>query len=818
MMGANLPESPNGSCFHCLQPLPPNGGYSVTVADKQRHVCCYGCQAVAQTIEAQGLQHFYQFRDTSNPLQIPLLPEELQQLEAYDQEELQQQFTHLDDNGHTSTTLSVEGMTCAACAWLIEQQLQTLPGVDYARVNATTERVNVAWHPEQVKLSDVLKKISGLGYRALPFQAATQEQDFKRRRRYFVRRIGIAGLATMQVMMIAVALYFGMVDELDDNLRQFFWWISLLFATPVLLYSAQPFYLSALRSIQAKQLNMDVPVSLALLSAYGASAYATVINHGEVYFESVSMFTFLLLVGRYLELLAKQRAIATASNLVKLLPATAQRETANGDLESIAVNKLTDGDIVRVLPGQTLPADGELLSALGTINESMLTGESVPVVHEQGARVFAGTLNQTQPLRIRVTAVQQATVMAKIAALQDQALANKPKLAERAEKLANQFVQQLLILAALTFFVWTFIEPSEAFWVTLAVLVATCPCALALAAPTAVTGVIHRLNKQGIILRNTDAIQTLATVKTVMVDKTGTLTTGQFSIADVQLEDNLAQTQAWALAKALESHSEHPLAKPFQQLDSKSSVQLTNVSVALGRGIEADWQQTDGNLVRVRIGAPGFSADWHPELNKEADYNVILATPEQVIARFLVTDTLRPDVAETLHFLRQQGLEIIMLTGDQPHNARRVAEQLGISQYHAQCLPEDKLHWVKQTQQQHPVMMIGDGMNDGPVLAQADVSMTFGHAADLARQAADIVAMRNDFGALAELLRATAKSRAILKQNISWALFYNIAIVPIAVMGWVTPYIAAIGMSVSSLLVLVNSLRLYRQPPTPKDP
>ncbi|KFZ29706.1 hypothetical protein IDAT_00960 [Pseudidiomarina atlantica] len=817
-MGANLPESPNGSCFHCLQPLPPNGGYSVTVADKQRHVCCYGCQAVAQTIEAQGLQHFYQFRDTSNPLQIPLLPEELQQLEAYDQEELQQQFTHLDDNGHTSTTLSVEGMTCAACAWLIEQQLQTLPGVDYARVNATTERVNVAWHPEQVKLSDVLKKISGLGYRALPFQAATQEQDFKRRRRYFVRRIGIAGLATMQVMMIAVALYFGMVDELDDNLRQFFWWISLLFATPVLLYSAQPFYLSALRSIQAKQLNMDVPVSLALLSAYGASAYATVINHGEVYFESVSMFTFLLLVGRYLELLAKQRAIATASNLVKLLPATAQRETANGDLESIAVNKLTDGDIVRVLPGQTLPADGELLSALGTINESMLTGESVPVVHEQGARVFAGTLNQTQPLRIRVTAVQQATVMAKIAALQDQALANKPKLAERAEKLANQFVQQLLILAALTFFVWTFIEPSEAFWVTLAVLVATCPCALALAAPTAVTGVIHRLNKQGIILRNTDAIQTLATVKTVMVDKTGTLTTGQFSIADVQLEDNVAQTQAWALAKALESHSEHPLAKPFQQLDSKSSVQLTNVSVALGRGIEADWQQTDGNLVRVRIGAPGFSADWHPELNKEADYNVILATPEQVIARFLVTDTLRPDVAETLHFLRQQGLEIIMLTGDQPHNARRVAEQLGISQYHAQCLPEDKLHWVKQTQQQHPVMMIGDGMNDGPVLAQADVSMTFGHAADLARQAADIVAMRNDFGALAELLRATAKSRAILKQNISWALFYNIAIVPIAVMGWVTPYIAAIGMSVSSLLVLVNSLRLYRQPPTPKDP
>ncbi|WP_258806869.1 heavy metal translocating P-type ATPase [Pseudidiomarina sp. CB1] len=814
-MAKTLPQPPAGCCFHCLQPLPKDGGYHVTVAEQSQNVCCFGCQAVAQTIEQQGLVHFYQYRDTSNPLQIPLLPDELQQLEAYDQRELQEQFTQVDETGRRTTTLSVEGMTCAACAWLIEQQLQRFKGVAVARVNATTERVFVSWDETQVKLSEILQQIAGLGYRALPFQAATQEQDFKRRRRYFVRRIGIAGLATMQVMMIAVALYFGMVNELDDNLRQFFWWISLLFATPVLLYSAQPFYLSALRSIQAKQLNMDVPVSLALLSAYGASAYATISNTGEVYFESVSMFTFLLLVGRYLELLAKQKAIATAANLVKLLPASAQREIEPGRYESVAVNQLQVGDVVQVLAGQTLPADGELLSQQTEINESMLTGESVPVLHQQGSHVLAGTLNQTQPIRVRVQATQQSTVMAKIAALQDQALANKPRLAERAERLANQFVKQLLILAAATFLVWSFIEPAEAFWVTLAVLVATCPCALALAAPTAVTGVIHRLNRYGIILRNTEVIETLRDVQTVIVDKTGTLTTGQFELSESSYPNGQKEL-ADCLAKSLELHSEHPLAAPFKMLDVELAVtQLSDIEVKLGAGVSATWHPIDNApSMAIRIGAPQFIAAWHPSVLSHSSANVVLATERQVLAYYQVEDELRDDAPNTLDALRQQGLEVVMLTGDRQANAQRVAGQLNITSFLAECLPADKLAYVEQQQKHGAVMMIGDGINDGPVLAQADVSMTFGQAADLARQAADVVAMRNDFSAVLQLFSSTAQSRRILRQNVTWALVYNLGIIPIAVVGWVTPYIAAIGMSISSLLVLANSLRLYR---TPKD-
>lgn len=806
-----LPQPPAGHCFHCLQPLPEDGGYKVKVAEHDRDVCCYGCQAIAQTIDQQGLLHFYQYRDTSNPLQIPLLPEELKQLEAYDQDELQAQFTQLDDAGLRSTTLSIEGMTCAACAWLIEQQLTQLQGVEQARVNATTERVTIRWQPEQVKLSELLSQIAGLGYRALPFQAATQEQDFKRRRRYFVRRIGIAGLATMQVMMIAVALYFGVVDEVDGNMRQFFWWISLLFATPVLLYSAQPFYLSALRSIQARQLNMDVPVSLALLSAYGASVYATFMNQGEVYFESVSMFTFFLLAGRYFELLAKQRAIATAANLVKLLPATAQREAANGSIENVAVNQLISGDVVRVLPGQTLPADGVLLSEQADVNESMLTGESVPVLHRQGDTVLAGTLNQSQPLRMQVAATQQGTVMAKIAALQDQALANKPKLAERAERLANQFVKQLLFLAAATFLIWSFIDPAEAFWVTLAVLVATCPCALALAAPTAVTGVIHQLNRNGIILRNIDTIEALREVNTIVVDKTGTLTTGQFTIHQSHYPSEQGEL-ADALAHALEMHSEHPLAQPFKSLRSQTKVRLENVEVDLGEGIRAEWHTAVGTTVAVKMGAPRYIANWHPAIDTQTEANVVLATEQEVLGCYQVVDKLRDDAAETIAALQQQGLRVIMLTGDKQANAMRVAAQLGIDKVVAESLPQDKLAFIKNQQQQGPVLMIGDGINDGPVLAQADVSMTFGQAADLARQAADVVAMRNDLSAVLALLQATAKSRRVLRQNISWALLYNIGIIPIAVLGWVTPYIAAIGMSLSSLLVLANSLRLYRQP------
>lgn len=809
MTSATLPNVPDGLCFHCLQPLPDDGGYGVTLNNTNYSVCCYGCQAVAETIAQQNLLHFYQYRDTSNPLQVPLVPEELKQLTAYDDEELQQQFTRSED-GLRSINLSIEGMTCSACAWLIEQHLNRLPGVQLVQVNATTERVTIRWQPDSVKLSKLLQAIAELGYRALPFQAANQEQEFKQRRRYFVTRLGVAGLATMQVMMLAIGLYFGVVSDLDAELRQFMWWISLFMATPVLLYSAQPFYISAIRSIQAGRPNMDVPVTFALLSAYGASAYATFINEGEVYFESVAMFTFFLLVGRYFELLARQKAVSAASNLVKLLPAVAQRQTASGDYESVAVNRLQLGDVIQVLPGTTIPADGELLSQSASVNESILTGESRLVNKHQHDTVLAGSLNQQQAILIKVSAIQQETVLASIIELQDLALSRKPKLARVAERMASKFVVRILMLAAATFLIWTVIDPAEAFWVTLSVLVATCPCALALAAPTAVTGAIHKLNKSGILLRNADVLQVLPEVKTVFVDKTGTLTTGEFEIQQLHVyTQHIDEFTVKALVQALESHSEHPLAAPLRQL-THERINVTNVVNKAGFGLEGNWPCADRDL-SIRIGSLRYIQQWHPTFTPLlASAQIFLATSEAVLAELHVGDKLRDDTKATVTAMQAAGIDVIMITGDRLELAQPVASELGISQVFANLLPADKLDKLSAAQAEGPVAMIGDGLNDGPVLAQADVSITFGHAADLARTAADVVLLRNQFSALSQFREITYKARNILRQNILWALIYNIGILPVAMAGFVTPYVAAIGMSLSSLIVLLNSLRLYR--------
>ncbi|HET8816199.1 MAG TPA: heavy metal translocating P-type ATPase metal-binding domain-containing protein [Pseudidiomarina sp.] len=813
-MSKQLPEVQSGLCYHCLQPLPQVGVIFHQLAGQPVSLCCYGCQAVASTIEAHNLLHFYQFRDTSNPLQVPLLPDELQELKAYDDERLQQQLSHAVDDGR-EITLSVEGMTCSACAWLIERELEHLNGLLAVRVNATTERVTVRWQPAQIQLSVILQTIAGLGYRALPFQAAQQEADFKRRRRYFVNRLGVAGLATMQVMMIAVGLYFGVVSDLEDSLRQFLWWISLLFATPVLLYSAQPFYLSALRSIQARQPNMDVPVSLALLGAYGASAYATLTNQGEVYFESVSMFTFFLLAGRYLELLAKQKAMSHAANLIKLLPAITHRETSDGSTESIPVHQLTAGDIIHVPAGSTIPVDGELLDHSAQLNESLLTGESRLQTKSPSATVLAGSIPPLQSIRMRVTAIQQQTVLASIIALQDTALSRKPKLAATAETLANKFVIRLLILAGATFLVWSFIDPQQAFWVTLAVLVATCPCALALAAPTAITGAIHRLNRAGIIVRNADVFTKVEQAKTLLIDKTGTLTTGDFKLVSWRNHQPtlFSDAQLRALTQDLEREAVHPYALCLSQWGSTRSTisknwQWQRLEQVHGAGV-CTYADVTKNC--FRIGSLAWIQEWHPDFVPENHSSqVFLVNPHQVLAEFELQDELRSGIQTTLFELEAVGLQIIMLTGDREDYARDVAARLGIETIHSQCMPADKLRWLEHYQAQGPVIMLGDGLNDGPVLAQADIAITFSQAADLARIAADVILVNHRGESVANFRTTALRCRNIMNQNIRWALLYNVIIIPIAVAGFLTPYMAAIGMSASSLLVLLNSLRLYR--------
>ncbi|RUO43524.1 heavy metal translocating P-type ATPase [Idiomarina aquatica] len=792
-------------CFHCLQPIPKGVDLTVTFDGPPQPVCCAGCQAVAETIIEHGLSAYYKHRDLDKPQQTPILPDELKNLEVYDHPDVQKEFVRELEGDLQQAALTISNITCSACAWLIERELQATPGVTKAIVNLSSQRLQVTWDPRQVGISDMIKRLAAIGYQARPFQPNQQEQQFSRQRKGFIRRLGLAGLATMQVMMLAFALYFGVVSDLDDTTRQYIWSVSLIFATPVILYSAQPFYIGALRALQAKTLNMDVPVSIALLGAYAASVYAVTQGSGEVYFESISMFTFFLLSGRYLELLAKEKALRFATNRLTLMPQLAQRETSDG-LESVAVKQLHVGDVIVVNPGDTLAADGQLLSDEAWLDESLLSGESVPNRKIKGQTVVAGSINQQSAIRIRVTAAAQQTVLAGIVAMQDSALAEKPKVQQVIDKVASYFVSSILVIATLTFLVWWWIEPEHALWVTLAVLVATCPCALSLAAPTAITGTIHRLNRKGILVKGSQVLESVKQLDVICFDKTGTLTEGKFSITERR--DFIEPEQINQLVAGMEVYSEHPLALPLKQLSAIPRPFKEQVRMVAGSGLEVVTEQGE----HYRLGSPGFIAEWHPQAAAETRFNVVLASKQQLLAQFTIEDNLRDDAKQTLDTLQRQGIRTLLVSGDDNGRVAATASQLNMTEYYGEYKPQQKLDLIKSLQQSgNTVWMIGDGLNDGPVLAQAHLSMTFANASDLAKTAADVVILSDQLNSVEEVIRSARKSRVIMRQNFTWAVAYNVSILPVAALGIIAPWVAALGMSLSSLLVIANSLRLYRE-------
>lgn len=585
------------SCYHCGEDVPANTDFKVEILGEVREMCCPGCETVAQTIVDSGLVSYYQYR-TAPAEKADLVPEQLQALIHYDNEDVQSEFVRNHDNV-SEVTLSLEGVSCAACAWLIEKQVSSAKGLVSIRVNTTTNRALLAWDKTQVKLSELLSVIHKLGYKAAPFEADKQEASYHRMMKQYLYRLGIAGLATMQVMMLAVALYLEVFGDLEPEFKNYFRWVSLIFATPVLLYSALPFYLNAWRSIKGRTLGMDVPVSIALIFAYVASLVATVTEQGEVFFESISMFTFFLLVGRFLEMRARRKAAAASGNLLKLIPAIAT--TLDG--EQIPVKTLKIGDCIRVLPGEHIPADGKVISGRIHIDESMLTGESVHVVKKEGDAVYAGTLNGDESFELEVTNSKADSMISNIVRLQDEAQHSKPKIAEVADVVARYFVGVILIISAGTWFYWHQTKPDDAFWIMLSVLVATCPCALSLATPTALTCATSRMGNFGILLRKGHVFETLCKVNHLVVDKTGTLTKGDIEISRTSTFKELSEAESLALASALEAHANHPIARSFTGF-SNDEIIVTDVKNVIGSGIEGIW-----NGKTVKIGSSSFVLD-----------------------------------------------------------------------------------------------------------------------------------------------------------------------------------------------------------------
>jgi P-type Cu2+ transporter len=792
------------SCFHCQEPVLTGQQFVTRINDRDELMCCPGCQAVSQAIVDAGLLSYYKFRTEPGSKQNALVPEALTQFSAYDLPEVQQDFVHSEDNIE-SVSLSIDGITCAACAWLIEHKVKQLTGVSQVLVNSTTQRAMISWDKRTVKLSDILGQISRIGYQAAPYQVDEQELNNKLNSRKFLLRLGLAGFATMQVMMFALALYTGYFTDLDVQYRDYFRWVSMIFATPVVLYSAQPFYFSAIRTLLSGKLNMDVSVSIAIGGAYVASCFATVNGTGEVYFESVSMFTFFLLLGRYFEQKARQKASVSSSNLHKLVPLTAHLVNDNGQ-EEIPAKKLRLNDVILVKPGEMIAADGVVIEGHTSINEAMLTGEQMPIEKTVASQVYAGTINVDQPIKVSVTALGQDQLVAEIIRLQELASNTKPAIALLADKLSRYFSGTILTIATITYLVWHQISPEDAFWVTLSVLVATCPCALALATPTAVTCATAIFTRLGIITRKAGVFEKLPLIKHVVFDKTGTLTCGTLSIGQTQCLADLTKTHALAIAAALETGSRHPIAAAFAVFADNALV-TEEVHHEVGFGVRGRIDGTDyliGNAVFT-----GASID-----TRDPTQKIWLARScnEQleVLASFEIQDNIRQDSKATVEMLKQQGCRISIASGDSSGHVHQLAKELGIDDVHSGLTPADKLALVTRLQQHTRVAMFGDGINDAPVLAGADLSVAMGSGSAIAKNSADLILLGDHLSRFTQAVSVAKLTTQIIRQNLAWALGYNALILPLAVTGHVAPYIAAIGMSASSLIVVGNSLRLLR--------
>ncbi len=795
------------TCFHCALPVPPGAHYQVIIEDVPREMCCRGCQAVAQTIVDNGLADYYRHRTAMPGAGHEVVPEELQKLALYDHPGIQKSFVRQEGEHVKEASLILEGITCAACIWLNERHLKQLRGVLQVQVNYANHRARITWDDQVIQLSKILEEIQLLGYNAHPFSAERQENLRRQRRAKDLRRIAIAGLSAGQVMMLAVALYAGAAFGMEDSTAALLRYLSLLLTLPVVFYAALPFYQSAWHALLGRRLNMDVPVSLAVISAFAGSVWATFQGQGVVYYDAITMFSLFLLSSRLLERSAQEKSVEAAENLLKLAPAMAIRVVDDQHLP-VLVLELNEGDTILAKPGESIAADAEVIEGRSTVDEALLTGESRPVPKSPGAAVIAGSINLEGPLLLRVTGVGENTVLAGIVRLLDRAVAEKPRLAQLADRVAGHFTVILLILTVLVGAAWWWVEPGRAFETVLAVLVVTCPCALSLAAPTAFAAAGSHLLRHGILLTRGHGLETLAKVNHVVFDKTGTLTYGkpvlQRTIQLAELDEN----RCMALAASLEKTSEHPLAQSFLvRVARPELVPVQEAQNLPGKGVSG----IIGG-VRYTLGSSALSGLPAAALPGELPAGstlVWLCDERRALAVFVLSDSLRPQARELVARLKAAEVRVSMLSGDAEDAVSHVAAEAGIEAWQAALRPEDKLNALRELQRRgNVVAMVGDGINDAPVLAGADVSIAMGGGTQVARASSDIVLLTENLLDIQLALQTGHASMAVMRQNFAWAIVYNVLALPFAALGMVPPWLAAIGMSASSLVVVMNALRL----------
>lgn len=736
----------------------------------------------------------------------------------------QQDFTQscdVDGRPLRESVLMVQGMYCAACADAVESALLGRPGVVSAQVHAATRRLTVRWDPANTRVSELARAVGDTGYRLLPMQQALSISERLAETRKALWRLFVAGFCMMQVMMYAWPDYVTEPGEIPADIMQLLRWASWVLSLPVVLFASGPFFQSAWRDLQRGRVGMDTPVSIGILVTFVASSAATFDPSGpwggEVWFDSLTMFVFFLLGGRYLEFKARDRTAGALDALMNRLPERCDRQTAAGGFEPVSLKRLLVGDVVRVQAGQAFPGDGVVLSDGATVDEALLTGESHPVTRSRGETVVAGSYNLAGPVLVRLDKLGRDTRFAQIVNLMEQASTEKPRLARLADRIAAPFLVLVLLAAVVAAVYWWQIDHSRALAVAVAVLIVTCPCALSLATPAAMLASAGALARQGVLVRRLQAFEVLAGVDTVVFDKTGTLTQDRVVLREVRCREGWSTDDALRAAWPLASVSLHPVSKAIARAAEAHELGplpggFQQVQDVAGQGMAMP--RPDGGW--LRLGSAQFCGLNPQELQaqgrSEADTPcAYLADEMGWLATFVLDEGIREDAAEAVHRLHTEGFRTRLLSGDRRAAAERVARQLGISEVVAEASPERKLAEVVSMQEQGArIVMVGDGLNDGPVLARADSSFALGHGAPLTQAQSDFVVQSGRLIEVVDSLLLARRTMAIVRQNLWWAAAYNAVCVPLALAGYMPPWLAGLGMAASSLLVIGNAMRLSR--------
>jgi Cu+-exporting ATPase len=791
------------------------------IKEEELNFCCKGCQGVYHLLKSDGLDSFYD--KLGNKTITPPLNLDDDDLSKFDTDSFMNNYTYVNKDGFYEVDLIIEGIHCAACVWLNEKILHDTQGLLEANINFTSNKAKIVWDNDVLKLSDIILRIRSIGYNAYAYDSSiADEKATKSKREYFIK-MSVAVIASMNIMMLSVAKYTGFFTGITPEVMNMIHIGEFLLSTPVLFYSGWVFFKGAYFGLKNRILNMDFLVSSGALLTYIYSLFILFGAKGESYFDSVAMIITFVLVGKYLEVIGKKSAVDTLDKIKSSLPLEAV--VIDGEnKKQVALNSISIGDIIEIKSGEKVPVDGTIIKGEGTFDEASLTGESIPVFKKTGDLVYSGTINTNNLVHFEVTKDFKNSTFSSIVTLLEDSLNSKPEIQDKANEVSKGFTVSILSLSLFTFCIWYFFgldlgfdydgtnHFEKSFIVAISVIVIACPCALALATPIASLIGISELAKKGLLFKEAKFIESLAKVNTVVFDKTGTLTKGELSVVKASIHDD--SKYKLELLHSLLDSSTHPISKSVKKyLLSKYDLKLEeifDIKNIDAKGMSAKFNDSKGETLKLLGGNLDLMIEEKIECNFTIDNSVyIFAIDNEIIATFELVDEVKDYALDLIEYLQEKDIEVIMLTGDNEQVASKVSTSLNIKKHLSKQTPITKADYIKKLRGEGKiVVMVGDGVNDSVALSNADVAIAMGTSADISMEVSDIVLLNSSLTSLKDAFEISNRTYKFIKQNLAISLIYNMITIPFAMFGFVIPLVAALSMSLSSLLVVLNSLRI----------